>query len=66
MSNIVCLNVNIANLKKSRKVNRTQYICPGGESITSSRQCNGVNGCAENTDEATCFRKGSRFMLFVN
>ena len=70
ISDIVCMNenhiihkgVNINNTQKKQKTVFTTFLCPDGEYISSSRQCNGVNDCSNNADETNffCFFKGTR------
>ena len=63
ISDIVCVKeksviykgVNINNTQKLQKAVLTIFLCPDREYISSSRQCNGINDCTNNADEAHCF-----------
>ena len=63
ISEIICVTentiayeeLNIAKTKEIQVVNLTLFLCPSGQSISSSRQCNGVNDCFDNADEINCF-----------
>ena len=54
-NNITYKGVDITHVQKVHKVMLTVFLCPDGQSISSSRQCNGVADCADNADEANCF-----------
>ena len=62
VSEVVCVKENnpyipvkVINVPKLQKTRLTIFSCSDGESISSSRHCNGVNDCTNNVDEANCF-----------
>ena len=63
VSEIVCVTdntntykgINITKIKKMQVIKLTLFLCHDGQSISSSRQCNGINDCSDNADESNCF-----------